>query len=794
MLNFLRQEIAKKEKEQKKAFHAQEAETFSELDEAILECAHLFNEMEELTIIGANAQRERPVIDIPIEDDIELDLVEVDTKTGRIVDIPMDVQTTEAFAQEKTYNDFYQETMRMLPRFHRESDQSYLNRVQEKAMQSYNEYYDYIVQEGLFGHDMISIDDPRVPGTAMIDFGKHSEDGSRHFMAKLPVYFQTQGDHQVSMAQIHSLTIAQNLNIFEDLGEVLKSMLIKDGHQKLVYNDSIWSIATPLYILIPIVKESYTVSVEIEVEGLKDHYFLTWSIPKSKVSISSNGKIRNKEKLLKRGKSGNVNDVQYPGTIKEATKDLKDKSSFICKKDFEKSKKDSEQKAFKESYGFPSRWDRRYRSDFYQEAIDFGGGMTPPDQQQTSADPGAPPPLNGESAGSPPPTDPTGGNPPTDSGMGGTDPTTNDSGNNIQTSPDASTATTNDVSQQIADSVANATAANTAAQSNANIMNTNPTFDNNVDDTFANLDSAMTGTDNPDMGDMDTSSTTPDAGTAESDPLLNDQNNADMSNDNPASSLDDIKTDMNDIDTSVPDSTDADSSLTDIQDENEAQVTNDDMKDKEMGNIDLDNMSMDDMVQQGIEKIKSMPMAQLREFLGDGAGAIGTSNSSDDLSLESFFEKDIEEEELTLEFENDLRSELNTGIRGILGGLNSADKPLKDIFRDVKHDAKHLNRVITRAIHTKNFSHAKRELEGLGHALNDLSLKLNDTPLKNEVQGIKDAIKHFTNAVRDTASVIDLSAKTVDDLKDTAKKATKKVKNMATAKKEALDKRQGGDE
>ena len=59
MLNFLRQEIAKKEKEQKKAFHAQEAETFSELDEAILECAHLFNEMEELTIIGANAQRER---------------------------------------------------------------------------------------------------------------------------------------------------------------------------------------------------------------------------------------------------------------------------------------------------------------------------------------------------------------------------------------------------------------------------------------------------------------------------------------------------------------------------------------------------------------------------------------------------------------------------------------------------------------------------------------------------------------------------------------------------------------
>lgn len=177
---------------------------------------------------------------------------------------------------------------------------------------------------------------------------------------------------------------------------------------------------------------------------------------------------------------------------------------------------------------------------------------------------------------------------------------------------------------------------------------------------------------------------------------------------------------------------------------------------------------MDDMIQQGIEKIKTMPMAQLREFLGDGAGAIGTSssNSNDDLlSFEaSLYEKDVEEE-LTLEYAEDMRSELNTGIRGIFGSLNAADKPVKDIFRDVKHDAKHLNRVVSRAIHTKNFKHAKKELENLGHALNELTLKLNDTPVKGEIQGIKDAIKHFTGAVKDTSKVIDLSAKTAGDVK-----------------------------
>lgn len=776
MLNFLRQEIAKKEKEQKKAFHVQDEELHSELDEAILECAHLFNEMEELTIVGTNAQRERPVIDIPIEDDIELDLVEVDTKTGRIVDIPMDVQATESFKQELTYEHFYQEALHSTPRFNRESDQSYLNRVQAKAVEEYDEYYAYIVQEGLFGHDMISIDDPRVPGTAMIDFGKHGDDGSRHFMAKLPVYFQTEGDHQVSLNQIHSLTVAQNLDVFADLSEALKAMLVRDGHQKAIYNKNIWDVATPLYILIPRVKEEYSVGVEIEVDGVKDHYFLTWSIPKSKVDITTDGKVKNKEELMKQAREGSSEGRRmYPGDIKESTKEMKEKTSYMCKKDF---KAQAEAKVVKESYyNTPNRWTRGRRDNVYQEAIDFGGDTTPA-QAPAPADPGTPPAIGG---GDTAPADPnagggdTTGGAPADTGMGGDTGTAdpNVTGNDVEMSPDASTATTNDVSQQIADNVANATAANTAAQSNTDIMNTNPTFDNNVDDTFANLDTAMDATDNPDMGGMDAAPTDAgtDAGATETDPLLSDTGaptddasgldvGGDASMTDPtdtAASLDDIQTDIDDADASASGLDDASAN-------------------KEMGAVDLDNMSMDDMIQQGIEKLKTMPMAQLREFLGDGAGAIGASTPSDDMAaLEaSLFEKDVEDE-IVLEFENDVRSELNTGIRSILGNLNAADKPMKDIFRDVKHDAKHLNRVVNRAIHTKNFKYARKELEKLGHSLNDLSMKLNDTPIVGgEVQGIKDAIKHFTGAVRDTSRVVDLSVKTAGDVKGAVNKKLEK--------------------
>ena len=719
MLNFLRQEIAKKEQERQKAFYAQEIEEEQPIDEAILECAHLFNEMEELTIVGTNAQRERPVIDIPIEDDIELDLVEMDVKTGRIVDVPMDVQTSEAFAQEKTYNDFYQEAMHRIPKFNRESDQSYHERIQEAASKAYEKYHDYIVQEGLFGNDMMSISDERIPSTMMVDLGPVHEGSNRHFVTKLRVFFQVTNDDKISLNQIHALNIANNLGAFEHAGEALRGLLIRDGYREQLYRNEIWDIATPIRIIVPQVHDRYSVGIEFDVDGLKNPYSIVWSIETRLVRQSKGGQIENKEELKKK-LEGSENNT-YPN-IKVAEKQF-DKMKLICKKDY----KSKEDKAIEESFNFtPNRWKG---ASFFQEAIDFGGG-----------DPagGDPPPIGDPAAAGGDPTASAGGGDtaPAPDPTATADPATGaGTPDATATNADASTATTNDISQQIADNVANATAANTAAAGQADVMNQNPTFDANVDDTFAGLDDAMGSTDNLDTANMD--ATTPD--TATPDPL---ENMGDTTNPvdptNPASSLDDIETDLGDsgTDTSMDDN-------------------------KEMGGLDIDNMSMDDMIQQGIEKIKTMPMSQLKEFLNDGSGAIGTTPSGGDDELnaleQAVTEMTDQEFEVVLESASSIKDELKNCVRKVLGDLNNEKLNLSEIFHSVKKDSKHLNNAIAKAVKSAEFDKiAKKELENLNHATNEMVLNLNDKPMKEEVENIKQSIKNFTNATRRTSKVIEL--------------------------------------
>ena len=727
MLNFLRQEIAKKEKEKQKAFHAQEELIDQPMDEAILECAHLFNEMEELTIVGTNARRERPVIDIPIEDDIELDLVEMDVKTGRLVDVPMDVQTSEAFAQEKSYNDFYQEAMRRTPKFNRESSKSYHDRIQAIASKDYEAYHDYIVQEGLFGNDMISVSDERVPSNVMVDLGPLHEGSQRHYIAKLPVYFETQSDSKISMNQIHALNVASNLEAFEHMGEALRNLLIRDGYRRELYRNDVWDIATPRRVIVPNVMDRFVVGIDFEVEGMREPYPVVWSIDTKLVRQSKSGKIENKEELKK--KMEGSGEQMYPN-IKVAEKKF-DSMKLICKKDF----KAKEDKAIKEAFDFtPNRWSG---INFFQEAIDFGGGDTAPG--------GDPPPIGGA-----PGTDATGGAAPdpTAGGSTGGDATTGggaDPNAGGGTNADASTATTNDISQQIADNVANATAANTAAASQADVMNQNPTFDANVDDTFAGLDNAMGSTDNIDMGGLDSNTQTPPPATDDASgmDLGMDNNTTPTDPTNPASSLDDIETDLSDDSSSKS-------------------------SNSEMGNLDIDNMSMDDMIQQGIEKIKTMPMGQLKEFLNDGSGAIGTTptDTEDDLSaLESAVMNVDTDVEPILESVTDIKKQINICIRKVLGDLNDNKKNLAEIFGATKKDAKHLNKSIAMAIKSTDVENkVKKELEHLNHALNEMVLKLNDKPMKEEVEGIKESIRNFTNATRRVSKVIDLGSPVLESV------------------------------
>lgn len=720
MLNFLRQEIAKKEKEVK-AFHVQEQELGSteeqELDNAILEYAHLFAEMDELTNEGENIHRERPVINIPIEDDIELDLVEMDVTSGRIVDIPMDVQAiaTEAYSKEKTFEDFYQEGMQKVKRFHRESNQSYDARVFEYATRRYEDYHAYIVQEGLFGNDMMHITDERVPATMMCDLGPLHLDKpeSKHYIAKLPVFFELNNRNELSLNQIHALNVANNLNAFENLGEALRGLLIRDGYRRELYNNDVWDLATPVRVIVPTVMDKYVVAVEFDVDGMNKPYHVVWSIQTRLVRQGKNGKIENIDELKKKmskEESGSKGEHQYKN-IKVEKKDF-DKMNLVCKRDFKKSEEKKIQEAFVPIRG---------RSlSYYQEAIDFNTGADP--TAAPAPDPNAAPAPGGDTTAAPPAPDPTAAPAPAPDA-------------NAPAPEDMSTATTNDVSQQIADNVASATEANTA---NPDLMSTTPTFDNNVDDTFSSLDSAMDGTDmsTPDTnapgGDMGGDLSTPDLGTPSGDDLGGGMDNpSELDMGNPAASLDDISTD-------IPDTTPTD----DMGDTSS--------KTGEMGDLDIDNMSMDDLIAQATEKVKTMPIGQLKEFLNDGAGAVGTTpTGGDDLSLEAA---------------TSVASQVEIDLRKVLGDLNDEKKSLKQIVESVNEDGKKLSKTLARAIKTNEFDDkGKKVLTSMIHATNNLILNFKNSGVKEDIDNAKSSIRAFTSATKAALPVIKKSGNAVND-------------------------------
>lgn len=731
MLEYLKQKIAEKEQQHQSIIQETVNDSESQMDEAILECAHLFAEMEELTVTGTNALRERPVIDIPIEDDLELTTVEYDYMTQRLVDIPMDVQTSEAFSREKHFEDFYNEAAKSVIRMNRENDMQYEARIHQEATKRYNAYREYIIQEGLFGNDMLEFSDGRVPRTKLVDLGPIDLDkeNGRHYITKLPVYFQVngKGGKLVQLDQIHALAVADNVDAFSHFGATLRRILIeKEGYAKKLYNVGIWDITTPKAILVPIVDDKFRVRIVLDIEGMKDEYWMTFAIAKSEIHMTRQGKLQNEEEIKNKIFGSSDKDSKNDYITGEKGKSMDD---YKSKKDMmdEESKKDKKvQESVTPTF---NRW--TYGRHVYQEAIDFGDG-TAQAPAAPDAGAGAPPPIDGAA-----PTDATvapaaDAQAPAVDGLG-----VGDDGTQPAAAPadNSTTVTTNDVSQQIADNVANITAAN--ASSDGDLMSSTPTFDNNVDDTFNNLDSAM-GADETgvDMGDGSTEPSgdvnpTPDLG-------------LDTNPDTTATDVPSVESDpLSDL---GADATDSIGSTDDTTDSSVDDLNTDDTSGG-LGEVDIDNMSMDDMVTQAVEKIKTMPMNKLKSFLSDGTISESSVMFVDDVDLD-----------MVMESVNNPTEAVSLAVRKVLGDLNDTKGSLADIVKNVKRDHKHANKAIVKAMkNTELGKSANAELENLNNALNELVLKLNATPAKEEVENIKNAIKNFTNATKRTSKFIDFN-------------------------------------
>lgn len=338
MLDYIKQQLAAQQA-------AMIPERFTEDDEnaLIAEYAHIFQELDDISVEGKDAYRARSLeLEIPIEDDIELDTVELNLRDGRVVDVPMDaIINQENFVENmKTYADFYLEACDAVKPFMREDAYNLEERRQAWAKKRYDVYHEKMIQEGMYGFDKLSMDDEHVPTNVMCDYGLLGVDDVQKYMVKSPVYFES-ADGNVVASQLTTLQVAKNEHIFESFAEALANKLS-------VHANEVWDVATPKRVIVPVPKDEYHIIVEFDCEGMDESQYIGWK-------MSRKPSVRN----------GNIPENMYPT---ERSSEIVAAIPLLNKKEY-----------VKESYvtpvkKVPSRWDH---DEVYQESTKgFVTGVT----------------------------------------------------------------------------------------------------------------------------------------------------------------------------------------------------------------------------------------------------------------------------------------------------------------------------------------------------------------------------------------------------------------------------------
>ena len=666
MLKNVREQLAKE------GIFAESTTPVDELDDSMfVEAAHVLDELGDLSESGTmDHSAVRSPISIPLEDDIEIDTVEFCMVDSRMSDIPGDAALQEAYYNDlRSFSDFYAEAYASTSQLPRESYDNYLNRVAETQVKLYNEYMETIVQEGLFGFGEIKASDPSVVWKIHLNFGKLRENGGEEFSATLPILYQVKKERilkkQLEAAKFFDYAkITDARDVILDCAKSKNVTIPKDGN--------VWDVITPNAVFIPREQSNlYKIVIRFKISSSGEEVFF---------GIAAN---------MKNNKSG--------VSAKSADMDVVDskEANFEMKSASKPSDDFIDHKTFTESYverHMPTRWD-----NYYQEAIDFGGGGDPPEiagAQPAAAQP-AQPPMPPTPDAPPAPTDdaqqPSETNInidlPPEEGQGneGGEPTQD---NNQPADPPApENPNTNDVSDQIADGV------NAELDQQANDAPVDLSADVNEEPNFD-----MNAAPEPDMSDMTG------AGDDSSMDASGISDEPDMDADNP----------------------DADTE----------------------SDIDFDNMTLNQLIEQAQEKAKDMTIDQLKSFLmnntmpsGEEVGA----GAAEDGVQESF-----------IYTKSNINENLDILLRNALGILNDSELELSQLIKKFKKNGKKLNKCLSKAVKLDLYNEQeKKQLNLLNRCLVDLMSMVRENSSTSNTQTAKRLVKAFTSQAKAVGEIID---------------------------------------
>ena len=610
----------------------------------LLEFAHLFQELDDLTETGSGALARNNGIDIPLEDDLEVSNVELNLMTGNVL-VPGDASVQESAEPEpemKSYEEFYNEAYETHSRFPREDENTFLNRMKVTADKAYEAYIEQCYQEGLFDFGKIKLEDPSVAWTVTFDWGLASGTGTGMKTAELK--YAAQNRKITKKQRDTGVMLANSPSIVTDL----MKMYVEAFKQKAA---TMSSAETFLSKGLDTILKIDFVGIPEAPKGV-DHYAVVICASTAIPGLPTCDLYF--EFTIQ--KSQNLTGVPVDVPIVSNTTDqtMSARSGFL----------DLIQMA-QESYAEGRRRIRRFDDDddtgrfYYQEAIDFGEGGGDEDAAEVKGDE---------------PTD-EGGAEVTDSGE----------------SEEREAIDTNDVSDKIVEKVKETEAEEKGA----------------VDD--VNID------------DADADSVPSDDNGGEEKDAVEDTEVSDAPED---VSVSDSEEGSTDFDASVP--------------------TN---------NEDFDNMTIEDMLKLGEDKLKTMSIKQLKDFIASN-GMNEEEPGSEGEETETTDAEDFESEAFFITKKN-VNAALDAALRAALGILNENDISSDEIFKKFKKFAKKLNRVSAKASNMSDV-YSDEERNKIGE-LNEKLIKLTgDMGSKSrDVATIKSSLKDFLVTAQAVGKIVE---------------------------------------